>query len=176
MEVTPVTQGPITPSGLNVPLNTNQGISMYWCTAVVCNQNILLLDGLSYWTDHRGGLALPESCQGYCWSRYDAEITQNWWWRQCITEDLPDASRMYDWNIHTHTHKNMSILEDALLRNRALKCCWTLTWTLDSFLAFVFNKLWYTRVANNLMPRVAKVGLPDSSKPIISSTCEDDVN
>ena len=27
--------------------------------------------------DHGGGLALPESCRGYCWSRYDAEITRN---------------------------------------------------------------------------------------------------
>ena len=48
--------------------------------------------------DHGGGLALPESCRGYCWSRYDAEITRNRRWRQCITEDLPDASRIYDWN------------------------------------------------------------------------------
>ena len=27
--------------------------------------------------DHGGGLALPESCRGYCRSRYDAEITRN---------------------------------------------------------------------------------------------------
>ena len=27
--------------------------------------------------DHRGGLAISESCRGYCRSRYDAEITQN---------------------------------------------------------------------------------------------------
>ena len=51
--------------------------------------------------DHGGGLTLPESCRGYCRSRYDAEITRNRWWRQCITEDLPDVSRMYDWNWHT---------------------------------------------------------------------------
>ena len=48
--------------------------------------------------DHGGGLALPESCRGYCRSRYDAEITGNRQWRQRITEDLPDASKMYDWN------------------------------------------------------------------------------
>ena len=27
--------------------------------------------------DHGGGLALSESCRGYCRSRYDAEITRN---------------------------------------------------------------------------------------------------
>ena len=27
--------------------------------------------------DHGGGLALPESCRGYCRSRYDAEIIRN---------------------------------------------------------------------------------------------------
>ncbi len=27
--------------------------------------------------DHGGGLALPESCRGYCQSRYDTEITRN---------------------------------------------------------------------------------------------------
>ena len=27
--------------------------------------------------DHGGALALPESCRGYCRSRYDAEITRN---------------------------------------------------------------------------------------------------
>ena len=27
--------------------------------------------------DHGGDLAIPESCQGYCRSRYDAEITRN---------------------------------------------------------------------------------------------------
>ena len=48
--------------------------------------------------DHGGGLALPESCRGYCRSRYDAEITRNRQWRQRITEDLLDASKMYDWN------------------------------------------------------------------------------
>ena len=101
MDVTQVTQGPITPSGLNAPPNTSQGIStyrrtytymnnhtlihvhiyiniyiythmhmhtyilnnlgldsrcptpggVYYETAGVCNQSILLLDGLSYQTD-----------------------------------------------------------------------------------------------------------------------------
>ena len=43
----------ITPNGLNAPSNTSQGISTYWrtYTVVVCNQSILLLDGLSYQTD-----------------------------------------------------------------------------------------------------------------------------
>ena len=60
--------------------------------------------------DHGDGLSLLESCRGYCRSRYDAEITRNRQWRQCITEALPDASKMYDWNIYiyiyyyTHTH------------------------------------------------------------------------
>ena len=27
--------------------------------------------------DQGGGLALPESCQGFCQSRYDAKITRN---------------------------------------------------------------------------------------------------
>ena len=27
--------------------------------------------------DQGGGLALPESCRGFCWSRYDAKITRN---------------------------------------------------------------------------------------------------
>ena len=49
--------------------------------------------------DHGGGLALLESSWGYCRSWYDAEITRNRQWRQRITEDLPDASKMYDWNI-----------------------------------------------------------------------------
>ena len=48
--------------------------------------------------DHGGGLALLESSRGYCRSWYDAEITRNRQWRQRITEDLPDASKMYDWN------------------------------------------------------------------------------
>ena len=47
--------------------------------------------------DHGGGLALSESSRGYCRSWYDAEITRNRQWRQCIIEDLPDASKMYDW-------------------------------------------------------------------------------
>ena len=47
--------------------------------------------------DHWGDLTLSESCQGYCRSRYDAEITWNRQWTQRITEDLPDASKMYDW-------------------------------------------------------------------------------
>ena len=47
--------------------------------------------------DHRGGLALSESSRGYCRSWYDAEITRNQQWRRRITEDLPDASKMYDW-------------------------------------------------------------------------------
>ena len=47
--------------------------------------------------DHGGGLALSESSQDYCRSWYDAEITRNRQWRQRITEDLPDASKMYDW-------------------------------------------------------------------------------
>ena len=51
MDVTPVTQVPITPCGLNKPPNTSKGISTYRCTAVVCNQSILLLDGLSYRTE-----------------------------------------------------------------------------------------------------------------------------
>ena len=46
--------------------------------------------------DHGGGLALLESSRGY-W--YDAEITRTRQWRQRITEDLPDASKMYDWKI-----------------------------------------------------------------------------
>ena len=49
--------------------------------------------------DHGGSLALLESSRGYCRSWYDAEITRNRQWRQRITEDLPDASKMYDWNI-----------------------------------------------------------------------------
>ena len=48
--------------------------------------------------NHGGGLALSESSRGYCRSWYDAEITRNRQWRQRITEDLPDASKMYDWN------------------------------------------------------------------------------
>ena len=53
--------------------------------------------------DHGGGLALSESSRGYCRSWYDAEITRNRQWRQRITEDLPDASKMYDWrNIFMH--------------------------------------------------------------------------
>ena len=52
--------------------------------------------------DHGGGLALLESSRGYCRSWYDAEITRNRQWRQCITEDLPDASKMYDWNIYIY--------------------------------------------------------------------------
>ena len=51
---------------------------------------------------HGGGLALSESSRGYCRSWYDAEITRNWQWRQRITEDLPDASKMYDWNIYIY--------------------------------------------------------------------------
>ena len=51
--------------------------------------------------DHGGDLALSESSWGYCRSWYDAEITRNRQWRQRITEDLPDASKMYDWNVHT---------------------------------------------------------------------------
>ena len=47
--------------------------------------------------DHGGGLALSESSRGYCRSWYDAEITRNRQWTQRITEDLPDASKMYDW-------------------------------------------------------------------------------
>ena len=49
--------------------------------------------------DHGGGLALLESSRGYCRSWYDTEITRNRQWRQHITEDLPDASKMYDWNV-----------------------------------------------------------------------------
>ena len=48
--------------------------------------------------DHGGSLALSESSRGYCRSWYDAEITRNRQWRQRITEDLLDASKMYDWN------------------------------------------------------------------------------
>ena len=48
--------------------------------------------------DHGGGLALSESSRGYCRSWYDAEITRNRQWTQRITEDLPDASKIYDWN------------------------------------------------------------------------------
>ena len=42
-------------------------------------------------------LKILELSRGYCRSWYDAEITQNRQWRQRITEDLPDASKMYDW-------------------------------------------------------------------------------
>ena len=52
--------------------------------------------------DHRGSLALSESSRGYCRSWYDAEITRNRQWKQRITEDLPDASKMYDWNIYIY--------------------------------------------------------------------------
>ena len=48
--------------------------------------------------DHGGGWALSKSCRGYCRSLYDAEITRNRQWRQRITEDLPDATKMNDWN------------------------------------------------------------------------------
>ena len=55
--------------------------------------------------DHGGSLALSESCRGYCRSRYDAEITRNRQWRQHITADLPDASKMYDWKyIYIHLY------------------------------------------------------------------------
>ncbi len=46
--------------------------------------------------DHGGGLALSESYRGYSRSRYDTEITRNRQGRQCITEDLPGASKMYN--------------------------------------------------------------------------------
>ena len=59
--------------------------------------------------DHGGGLALSESSRCYCRSWYDAEITRNRQWRQHITEDLPDASKMYDWNIYIYIYIYMCV-------------------------------------------------------------------
>ena len=80
--------------------------------------------------DHGGGLALLESSRGYCRSWYDAEITRNRQWRQRITQDLPDASKMYDWNIniYIYIHKNLKIYKsyiyifsDFCIKMRVLK-------------------------------------------------------
>ena len=45
-----------------------------------------------------GGLALPESCQGFCRSRYDAKKTEIGDENSASLKNYLDASRMYDWN------------------------------------------------------------------------------
>ena len=85
--------------------------------------------------DHGGGLALSESSWGYCRSWYDAEITRNRQWRQRITEDLPDASKMYDWNYFQDLFKRASLCNfhlafspSILLRFRWCSHSVVLTW------------------------------------------------
>ena len=72
--------------------------------------------------DHGGGLALSESSRGYCPSWYDAEITRNRQWRQRITEDLPDAYKMYDWNIYIYIYINVYIYIYILIVWLVEKC------------------------------------------------------
>ena len=67
--------------------------------------------------DPGGSLALSESSRGYCRSWYDAEITRNRQWRQRITENFLDASKMYDWNDEIIFGDIHSILENLMKRN-----------------------------------------------------------
>ena len=47
--------------------------------------------------DQGGGLALPESCQGFCRSRYDAKNPKIGDEDSASLKTYLDASRMYDW-------------------------------------------------------------------------------
>ena len=49
--------------------------------------------------DQGAGLALPESCRGFCRSRYDAKKPEIGDEDSASLKTYLDASRMYDWNV-----------------------------------------------------------------------------
>ena len=72
---------------VNSICNISNWFYFYFLYTIIKNCNLLFNSILCFWI-----LLIL-----YCRSRYDAEITRNRLWRQCITEDLPDAPKMYDW-------------------------------------------------------------------------------